>query len=228
MKSNSNTASGSALPATLVKLIIIGDSNVGKSCLLQRFCDDEFTPSFIATIGIDHRSKVISLPVGSGSGNKGKPVKVQVWDTAGQEQYKAMTSNFYRSAMGVAVVYDVTYRRSFMNIPNWLKNVEEHGSDGMCKFLVGNKCDMQNDRAVSWEEGQELAERYGMIFMETSAKANINVDEVFTGLAKACISQKEQASVTGNEACSGDKSLPVNLLNNASQVLGSRVNSCCR
>lgn len=224
MKSN-NTGSGSASPAALVKLIIIGDSNVGKSCLLQRFCDDEFTPSFIATIGIDHRSKVVSLPL---AGNKAKQVKVQVWDTAGQEQYKAMTSNFYRSAMGVAVVYDVTYRRSFMNIPNWLKNVEEHGSDGMCKFLVGNKCDMQNDRAVSWEEGQELAERYGMVFLETSAKANINVEEVFIGLAKACISQKEQASPAGNHVPAGEKGLPVNLLSNASQVLSSRVNSCCR
>ena len=133
----------------VVKLIIIGDSNVGKSCLLQRFCDDEFSPSFIATIGIDHRSKTISL----GSGDN---LKLQIWDTAGQEQYKAMTSSmlwlfiyckgFYRSAMGVAVVYDVTWRRSFMNIPNWIRNLEEHASDKIVKFLVGNKCDVEENR----------------------------------------------------------------------------------
>lgn len=200
--------------------------DVGKSCLLQRFCDDEFTPSFIATIGIDHRSKIITIPNGSGE----RKVKVQVWDTAGQEQYKAMTSNFYRSAMGVAVVYDVTYRRSFMNISNWLKNVEEHGSEGMCKFLVGNKCDMQDDRAVTWEEGQEMAERYGMVFVETSAKSNINVDDVFVGLAKACISSLERAQQLQKNGApqQEEKSLPVNLLSNAGQVLGSRVNSCCR
>ena len=134
---NPPTTNISSVP--LVKLIIIGDSNVGKSCLLQRFCDDEFTPSFIATVGMDHRSRSISLPTRD-------TVKLQIWDTAGQEQYKAMTSNFYRSSMGVAVVYDVTWRRSFMNVPNWMKNLEEHASDGIVKYLVGNKSDLSESR----------------------------------------------------------------------------------
>lgn len=162
------------------------ETAVGKSCLLLRFCDDEFTPSFIATIGLDHKSKVVRIDdaTAGGKNTAARTVKIQVWDTAGQEQYKTMTSNFYRSAMGVAIVYDVTYRRSFENVTNWLKNVAEHASEHIVKVLVGNKCDAEGARVVSYAEGQSLAAMHGLSFVETSAKANINVDRLFVELAK--------------------------------------------
>lgn len=198
----------------LVKLLVIGDSGVGKSCLLLRFCDDEFTPSFIATIGLDHKSKIVQLPPPSK-----KRCKIQVWDTAGQEQYRSMTSNFYRSSMGVAVVFDVTYRRSFLNIPNWLKNLEQHASDQMVKILVGNKCDEEDRREVTREEAMELAVQNGMVYMETSAKANINVDKLFIELAESCLLRQQSA----------DAPLPPNQQPVAlgGDFLGRASSSCC-
>lgn len=218
-QSKQNGSAISSIP--LVKLIIIGDSNVGKSCILQRFCDDEFTPSFIATVGMDHRSKVVTLP-------SGKQTKLQIWDTAGQEQYRAMTSNFYRSSMGVVVVYDVTWERSFENIPNWMKNLEEHASENIVKFLVGNKCDLEENRKVTYQQGRQMAERYGMKFFETSAKSSQNVEELFYDLASDCLAKVELKKENENAGNAGSGGGSVNLFSEASNSLNNRINSCCR
>ncbi|KAI9788000.1 MAG: GTP-binding protein [Peltula sp. TS41687] len=159
----------------LIKLLLIGDSGVGKSCCLLRFSEDSFTPSFITTIGIDFKIRTIDLD--------GKRVKLQIWDTAGQERFRTITTAYYRGAMGILLVYDVTDERSFNNIRTWFSNVEQHASEGVSKILIGNKCDWEEKRAVSTERGQQLADELGVPFLEVSAKANINVEKAFYSLA---------------------------------------------
>lgn len=155
----------------LIKLLIIGDSGVGKSCLLVRFTDDTFTPNFITTIGIDFKIKTIEI--------EGKIYKLQIWDTAGQERFRTITTSYYRGAMGVIIIYDVTDEKSFNNIHYWIKNVDKHANINVDKILVGNKCDLVDKRMVDEDRGRELSERYGVKFYETSAKNCINIDEIF-------------------------------------------------
>lgn len=159
----------------LIKLLLIGDSGVGKSCLLLRFSDDSFTTSFITTIGIDFKIKTIELD--------GKRIKLQIWDTAGQERFRTITTAYYRGAMGILLVYDVTDENSFQNIRNWIRNIEQHAADNVAKILVGNKCDMVGDKIVQTARGQVLADEHGIKFFETSAKSNIMVTEAFTAIA---------------------------------------------
>ncbi|KAF2165688.1 hypothetical protein M409DRAFT_67062 [Zasmidium cellare ATCC 36951] len=159
----------------LIKLLLIGDSGVGKSCCLLRFSEDSFTPSFITTIGIDFKIRTIELD--------GKRVKLQIWDTAGQERFRTITTAYYRGAMGILLVYDVTDKRSFDNIRTWFSNVEQHATEGVNKILIGNKCDWEEKRAVKTEDGQALADELGIPFMEVSAKSNINVEKAFYNLA---------------------------------------------
>ena len=176
---------------------MIGDSGVGKSCCLLRFSEDSFTPSFITTIGIDFKIRTIDLD--------GKRVKLQIWDTAGQERFRTITTAYYRGAMGILLVYDVTDEKSFnstytsslvfyrqkkstlthffTDIRTWFSNVEQHASEGVNKILIGNKCDWDEKRAVSTEQGQALADELGIPFLEVSAKSNINIEKAFYSLA---------------------------------------------
>ncbi|KAD7479781.1 hypothetical protein E3N88_02917 [Mikania micrantha] len=152
-------------------------TGVGKSCLLLRFSDGSFTTSFITTIGIDFKIRTIELD--------GKRIKLQIWDTAGQERFRTITTAYYRGAMGILLVYDVTDESSFNNIKNWIRNIEQHASDNVNKILVGNKADMdESKRAVPTSKGQALADEYGIKFFETSAKTNMNVEEVFFSIAR--------------------------------------------
>ncbi|RKF56037.1 GTP-binding protein ypt2 [Golovinomyces cichoracearum] len=166
----------------LIKLLLIGDSGVGKSCCLLRFSEDSFTPSFITTIGIDFKIRTIELD--------GKRVKLQIWDTAGQERFRTITTAYYRGAMGILLVYDVTDERSFnstkpasKNIRTWFTNVEQHATEGVNKILIGNKCDWEDRRVISTERGQQLADELGVPFLEVSAKTNINIEKAFCSLA---------------------------------------------
>jgi len=175
----------------LFKLLLIGDSGVGKTCLLFRFAEDSFNNSFISTIGIDFKIRTIELD--------GKKIKLQIWDTAGQERFRTITTAYYRGAMGILLVYDITNEKSFDNIKNWIRNIEEHASADVEKMVLGNKCDMNDRRQVSKERGAQLAIEYGIKFMETSAKANINVEDAFFTLArdiKAKTERNLQASTT--------------------------------
>ncbi|MED6245941.1 Ras- protein Rab-8B, partial [Ataeniobius toweri] len=160
----------------LFKLLLIGDSGVGKTCLLFRFSEDAFNTTFISTIGIDFKIRTVELD--------GKKIKLQIWDTAGQERFRTITTAYYRGAMGIMLVYDITNEKSFDNIRNWIRNIEEHASADVEKMILGNKCDMNDKRQVSKERGEKLAIDYGIKFLETSAKSSINVEEGFLTLAR--------------------------------------------
>merc|ERR1712110_358768 len=157
-----NNAGGKPAYDYLIKLLLIGDSGVGKSCLLLRFSDDSFTPSFITTIGIDFKIRTIELD--------GRRIKLQIWDTAGQERFRTITTAYYRGAMGILLVYDVTDEKSFGNIRNRIRNIEQHATESVNKMLIGNKCDMVDKKVIETERGQALADEYNIKFMETSAK----------------------------------------------------------
>eukprot|EP00457_Paulinella_chromatophora_P019446 gb/GEZN01021120.1/.p1 GENE.gb/GEZN01021120.1/~~gb/GEZN01021120.1/.p1 ORF type:complete len:215 (-),score=31.72 gb/GEZN01021120.1/:16-636(-) len=158
----------------IVRLLTIGDSGAGKSSLLLRYTQNEFTVEYMPTIGIDFRLKTIEI--------KGKTVKVQVWDTAGQERFRTITHNYYRGAHGIALVYDVTHEGSFQNIRKWIQDVRTYAEDSVNIVLIGNKCDLESKIVIDKARGQELADEYNIDFFETSAKADIQVQEAFTRL----------------------------------------------
>eukprot|EP00756_Hemistasia_phaeocysticola_P021270 Hpha_TRINITY_DN15765_c1_g1::TRINITY_DN15765_c1_g1_i1::g.39500::m.39500/K07874/RAB1A; Ras-related protein Rab-1A len=155
----------------LFKLLLIGDSGVGKSCLLLRFADDTYTESYISTIGVDFKIRTIELD--------GKTIKLQIWDTAGQERFRTITSSYYRGAHGIIIVYDVTDMETFNNVKTWLSEIEKYATDSVNKLLVGNKCDLVVKKAVDYNTAKDFADTLGIPFLETSAKNATNVEQAF-------------------------------------------------
>ena len=163
----------------IFKVLLLGNSDVGKSSLLLRFVDSLWNDAFVPTIGVDFKVKTLEI--------NNKKVKMQIWDTAGQERFRTVVSTYFRGAHGILLLYDVTNKDSFKNLENWLIEIEKNSSDKVLKILVGNKCDLSDDREIQTEEGQAFAVRNGMEFMETSAKMNTNVSEAFETLGKLMI-----------------------------------------
>ncbi|GMH08060.1 hypothetical protein Nepgr_009900 [Nepenthes gracilis] len=155
----------------LFKIVIIGDSAVGKSNLLSRYARNEFNMHSKATIGVEFQTQSMEID--------GKEVKAQIWDTAGQERFRAVTSAYYRGAVGALVVYDISRRTTFDSVGRWLDELRTHCDTTVAMMLVGNKSDLQNIRSISVEEGKNLAEEQGMFFMETSALDSTNVKKAF-------------------------------------------------
>ncbi|QSL65940.1 hypothetical protein MERGE_003077 [Pneumocystis wakefieldiae] len=160
----------------LFKLLLIGDSGVGKSCLLLRFSDDTYTESYISTIGVDFKIRTIEL--------EGKTVKLQIWDTAGQERFRTITSSYYRGAHGIIIVYDVTDQDTFNNVKQWLQEIDRYASESVNKLLIGNKSDMADKKVVDPSQAKNLADDLKIPFLETSAKSSINVEQAFVTMAQ--------------------------------------------
>jgi len=159
----------------LLKILVIGDSGVGKSCMLLRFADNSFTDSYISTIGVDFKIRTIELD--------GKKIKLQIWDTAGQERFKTITTSYYRGAHGLIIVYDITSMESFNSIKKWLVDVERFASPNVLKLIVGNKSDLSTRRAVDYKVAKKFADDLGLQFIEASAKDSVNIEESFIQLA---------------------------------------------
>ncbi|XP_077254246.1 ras-related protein RIC1-like [Tasmannia lanceolata] len=159
----------------LFKLLLIGDSGVGKSCILLRFADDSYVESYISTIGVDFKIRTVE--------QDGKTMKLQIWDTAGQERFRTITSSYYRGAHGIIIVYDVTDQESFNNVKQWLNEIDRYASENVNKLLVGNKSDMTDNKVVSSETAQAFADEIGIPFLETSAKNATNVEQAFMTMA---------------------------------------------
>ncbi|KAL4483919.1 hypothetical protein ABPG72_013925 [Tetrahymena utriculariae] len=195
--------------AYLFKYIIIGDTGVGKSCILSQFIDKRFKEKHDVTIGVEFGARMISFD--------NKNIKLQIWDTAGQESFRSITRSYYRSAAGALLVYDITKqdnlyllaiqiqmqfllkrRESFQHLGRWLEEARQNGNPQMSFILVGNKCDLEQDRQVSYEEGEKFAKEHDLVYLEVSAKTAYNVEEAFKQTAKMIYEKINQGLIDPN------------------------------
>jgi small GTP-binding protein len=168
----------------LLKYIIIGDAAVGKSNLLLRYVHGQFKPEYQLTIGVEFGAKNINI--------SSKVFRIQIWDTAGQENFRSITRAYYKNSVCALVVYDISSRDSFNNVTSWIEDCKNQSPKTIFMVLVGNKCDLEDKRQVSYEEGKELADKNELLFFESSAKDGINVDEIFENSAKEIAKKIEQ------------------------------------
>ena len=178
----------------LLKYIIIGDAAVGKSNLLLRYVHGEFKSEYQVTIGVEFGAKNILI--------KDELYRVQIWDTAGQENFRSITRAYYKNSVCALVVYDIAKRESFNNVSSWIEDCRNQSPKTIYMILVGNKSDLEEGRQVTFEEGQELADKFGINFYETSAKTGKNVEEIFENSAKEIANKIQQGYYDlENEAC---------------------------
>jgi small GTP-binding protein len=186
----------------LLKVLILGDTNVGKTNFLLRFTENNFVENHITTIGFDYKSSVITIPPESSENNSpetpGRTVKLQIWDTAGQERFMSVTKNLLLRVQGIIIMYDITTKSTFDNVKRWITSIRENTNEKMPIVMVGNKLDLEANRQVSFEKAQSLAVEYGIQdhFFEASAKNNINVKEVFIDLTREVL--KTVCKLDGN------------------------------
>ncbi|KAI8855248.1 ras family-domain-containing protein [Chytridium lagenaria] len=211
----------------LFKYISVGDSGVGKSCLLLRFTNGEFLPTE-TTIGIEFGSQIVTV--------KGRRVKLQIWDTAGQESFRSISRAYYRGAIGCILVYDMTRRDTFSHLVSWLEDVKQHGNEEIKTTLIANKADLSARRQVSREEGEEFARKHGLIYFEASAKTGQSVEEAFLAVAThifdhlrldreiSSFSEQELRKLEAHGVKVGPKR-PVNLV--AGPASPPQQNGCC-
>ena len=160
----------------LFKILLVGNSSVGKSSLFLRFVDDVWNDVFVPTIGVDFKIKTLKI--------NEQNVKLQIWDTAGQERFRTIISSYYKGAQGILLVFDLTEKESFESLNNWLIEIEKNANKNVIKILIGNKNDLEDKRVVSYNEAKDFADSNGLKYVETSAKLNNNVTEAFSEIGK--------------------------------------------
>ncbi len=184
------------------KVLLLGDSSVGKTCFLLRYCDKSFQDAHLSTIGLDYRLKTLTLK------NK-KSIKLQIWDTAGEDRFRAITKNYYKGANGIILIYDVTNLQTYENVKNWITQIREEANPNVIIYLAGNKIDIpEESRAVKTSDGQKIADEYQLPFKETSAKDGMNVNEIFQELVEKIdevFSKIEQPKDPKNKLYDGGK-----------------------
>ena len=174
----------------IFKILLLGNSDVGKSSLILRFVDGMWSETFIPTIGVDFKIKSLEI--------NDKLVKMQIWDTAGEERFRTVIASYFKGSHGILLIYDITNKTSFKELDNWLSVIENNASQNVLKILIGNKSDLEESREVTKEEGQAFAKANNMQFMETSAKMNTNVSEAFEALAKIIMEFNSDKNVKNN------------------------------
>ena len=182
----------------IFKVLLIGNSDVGKSSLILRYVDQIWNDVFVPTIGVDFKVKSLEI--------EKKSIKLQIWDTAGQERFRNVISSYFKGAHGILLIFDITSRNSFKELENWLGEVERNASSQILKILIGNKCDLEEEREISKDEGEAFAMRNGMQYIETSAKINTNVNEAFEALAKIMVEYNNKK----NSATKENKTIKMN------------------
>lgn len=205
----------------LMKFILIGNSGVGKSCMLFQFIEDKFKNGIEPTIGIEFGTKIMDI--------KDKIVRLQIWDSAGQENYRSITRSYYRNTICAFLVYDTTSRKSFEDIKIWLEEAKTYGNSSMYFVLIGNKCDLKNEREVPLVDGETFANENNMIFFETSAKENVNVFKAFETVVDAIVNDIKKGKIDPYNESLGVKvglnSIKQNFLDNKN--LKKEKSDCC-
>lgn len=188
------------------KVLLLGNSYVGKTCILLRFSEDIFKENYDVTIGLNYRIKSMTV--------ENNPIKMQIWDTSGEEKFKAIAKNFYRGAHGVLLVYDICQKNSFLDVKSWIEQIIENAdNDDIVMILCGNKCDNEKERKISKEDGENLAKNYGISFFECSAKNNTNINEMFETMAQKIFTK------VGNRQSSSVKLTP--------NSIKKKIGKCC-
>ena len=191
----------------LFKVLLLGDSDVGKSSLILRYTEETFNSKLVNSIGVDFKMKKEEIDE--------KVIKVQIWDTAGHEKFRAITYSYYRGANAIIIVFDLSDKKSFISITEWLKQIEKHAKENVFKFLVGNKSDLVEERKVTFKEAKDYADKHNLPYIETSAKEGININELFESSIKSFLSN--------NKYIGGEKN--IKLINQS--INDSEKNSCC-
>jgi Ras-related protein Rab-1A len=188
----------------IFKVVIVGDAGVGKSALLIRYCDDVYDPNYMATIGVDFRVRTVEVDE--------KIVKMQIWDTAGHERFRALTQSYYRGVHAVLLCFDVTNVDSFRHCENWLKDIQKYSQVDCSIILVATKTDLVEKRLVSQSEGELFAKQHDLLYIETSSKQNVQVENSFSSVVsrriEQCTLQKIEANKSG-DPLSLHRSVPV-------------------
>ena len=176
----------------LYKILLLGDSSVGKTCFLMRYTDNTYQEIHMSTIGIDNKFKDVEL-------EDGKKVKIQIWDTAGQDRFRSITRNYYKGANGIVLIFDVTNKKSYENVKNWVKQIKEEVSSRVTIILVANKIDDVNHRIVTKEDGEKIANECGLMFFECSAKTGENIEHAFNELVKKTVENYSKVGQGGEK-----------------------------
>jgi Ras-related protein Rab-1A len=172
------------------KILLIGDLGVGKSCVILRYVEGDFPGNIMSSIGVDFKTKQIDLD--------DRLIKLQIWDTAGHEKFRTITTSYYKSAHAIIILYDITQKASFEHIRNWITEIDKFGKQGVLKVIVGNKLDMENNRKITKEAAENLALKYGIKLWEVSAKDNTNIEEMFLDTIKTLLEKNSKIISEGS------------------------------
>nr|Q40193.1 RecName: Full=Ras-related protein Rab11C [Lotus japonicus]CAA98179.1 RAB11C [Lotus japonicus] len=203
----------------LFKIVLIGDSGVGKSNILSRFTRNEFCLESKSTIGVEFATRTLQV--------EGKTVKAQIWDTAGQERYRAITSAYYRGAVGALLVYDITKRQTFDNVQRWLRELRDHADSNIVIMMAGNKSDLNHLRAVSEDDGGALSEKEGLSFLETSALEATNIEKAFQTILTEIYHIVSKKALAAQEATAGASVPGQGTTINVADTSGNTKKGCC-
>ena len=174
------------------KILLLGDSSVGKTCFITRYVNNTFEELHLGTIGLDYKFKNVML-------DDGQEVKVQIWDTAGQDRFHSVTKNYYKGAQGIILIYDVTKQDTFDNVEHWIEQIKEEVSEKVCIILVGNKIDLDDERIITYEDGNKIAQKYKLDFYECSAKTGANIENTFKELIKKIVQNYSKIKEKGTK-----------------------------
>ena len=186
------------------KILLIGDLGVGKSCVILRYVEGDFPGNIMSSIGVDFKTKQIELDDHS--------IKMQIWDTAGHEKFRTITTSYYKSAQAIIILYDITQKSSFEHIRNWITEIDKFGKQGVLKVIVGNKLDLENNRKIKKEDAENLAAKYGVKLWEISAKDNTNIEEMFTDTIKTLL-EKNSKIISESSSMGNNIKLSKNIKN---------------